>query len=80
MILIIFLDPGIQIYSVRMKASDTRGFVQLPIVQDLEGNPAVVDAGIVCSAARCYVESCSRARNDAVDPCFHIRSSVESAG
>lgn len=74
------VDPGIQIYSVRTKTGDTRGFVQLPIVQDLDGNPAVVDVGIVCSAAKCYVETCGRAKNDGLDPCFHIRSSVEALG
>lgn len=76
----LILDPSIQIYSVRTKTGDCRGFVQLPIVQDMEGNPAVVEVGIVCSAAKCYVETCSRSRNEALEPCFHIRSSVESIG
>ena len=65
---------------MRSKTADHRGFVQLPIVQDLDGNPAVVDVGIVCSAAKCYVESCPRSRNDSLDPCFHIQSSVEALG
>ncbi|XP_067939869.1 uncharacterized protein C2orf42 homolog isoform X2 [Watersipora subatra] len=71
-------DPAIQVYSVRSKTADNRGFVQLPIVQDLDGNPAVVDVDIVCGAAKCYVDTCARSRNDGLDPCFHIQSSVEA--
>lgn len=75
-----FADASIQIYSVRTKTGDVRGFAQLPIVQDLDGNPAVVDVSIVCSAAKCYVETCGRSRNEGLEPCFHIRSSVEGLG
>lgn len=58
--------------------------MQLPLIQDLDGNPAEnVDPGIMLSvlstAAKCYVETCpnSKQHGDNVPVCVHIKSAVE---
>ena len=75
----IITGSNAQVYSVRLRdrGPDYRGFVQLPLVQDLEGNPTdAVDPAIVASAARCYVESCSQTASPGIEPCAHIKSSI----
>ncbi|WAR22522.1 CB042-like protein [Mya arenaria] len=71
----------VQVFSVRLRdrGPDYRGFVQLPLVQDLDGNPAqVVDVAILASAARCYVDSCSRSSVVGTqDACPHIKAAIE---
>ncbi|XP_063435138.1 uncharacterized protein C2orf42-like isoform X1 [Mytilus trossulus] len=71
-----------QVFSVRLRdrGPDYRGFVQLPLVQDLDGNPApVVDPAILYQAARCFVDSCTRSSQQGIQeqPCPHIKSAVE---
>ncbi|KAL4232424.1 hypothetical protein ACF0H5_009991 [Mactra antiquata] len=71
----------VQVFSVRLRdrGPDYRGFVQLPLVQDIDGNPApVVDVSILASAARCYVDSCSRS-TQLGDPeaCPHVKAAIE---
>lgn len=77
----IITGSTVQVFSVRLRdrGPDYRGFVQLPLVQDLDGNPApVVDPNVLASAACCYVESCSRsAAGPAQEACCHIRSAIE---
>ncbi|KAL8586430.1 hypothetical protein ACOMHN_023045 [Nucella lapillus] len=81
--------PG-QVFSVRLRdrGPDYRGFVQLPVVQDQDGNPATgVDINVLAQVARCFVSSCSRSvNNNAGDlaneltkwsPCSHIKAAVE---
>ena len=77
----IITGSTVQVYSVRLRdrGPDYRGFVQLPIVQDLDGNPAeTVDVEVYSSAARCYVDSCSRNSQLALQaqPCNHIKSAI----
>jgi len=71
----------VQVFSVRLRdrGPDYRGFVQLPLVQDLDGNPAqVVDVAILASAARCYVDTCVRSGNTTMtDACQHIKAAIE---
>ncbi|XP_074641628.1 uncharacterized protein C2orf42-like [Tubulanus polymorphus] len=67
----------VQVFSVRLRdrGPDYRGFVQLPLVQDLEGNPAeTVDYNILSHAARCYVDTCCR--NTDTQPCNHIKAAI----
>lgn len=72
----------VQVFSVRLRdrGPDYRGFVQLPLVQDLDGNPAqVVDAEILSQAARCYVDTCSRNKivGGSTEACPHIKAAIE---
>ncbi|XP_005094270.1 uncharacterized protein C2orf42 homolog isoform X2 [Aplysia californica] len=84
----IITESTSQLYSVRLRdrGPDYRGFVQLPYIQDMEGNPApVVDHSMLTGAAMCYVESCNR--NAPPDPnsilkgtaptCVHVRSAID---
>ena len=72
----------VQVFSVRLRdrGPDYRGFVQLPLVQDIDGNPAEnVDPSLLAQAARCYVDTCSR--NSSTIPasqaaCAHIKSAI----
>lgn len=72
------------IYSVRLRdrGPDYRGFVQLPIFQDIDGNPATVDAATMALSSRCYVESCvhsfgsGRVTHDG--ECVHIRTAMQT--
>ncbi|KAK3096000.1 hypothetical protein FSP39_021855 [Pinctada imbricata] len=78
----IITGSAVQVFSVRLRdrGPDYRGFVQLPLVQDLDGNPApVVDPAILSQAARCYVDSCSRNNQLGIqeEACLHIRSAIE---
>lgn len=77
----IITGSTVQVFSVRLRdrGPDYRGFVQLPLVQDLDGNPApIVDTNVLASAACCYVESCSRSTaGPAQEPCCHIRAAIE---
>ena len=85
----IITESTSQLYSVRLRdrGPDYRGFVQLPFIQDMDGNPAtVIDTNVLTAASICYVESCNR--NTATDPnnllkttnsCVHIRSAIECA-
>ncbi|KAL3863632.1 hypothetical protein ACJMK2_005382 [Sinanodonta woodiana] len=78
----IITGSTVQVFSVRLRdrGPDYRGFVQLPLVQDLDGNPAqVVDPAVLCHAARCYVESCSRSSQIGLSDqvCPHIKSAIE---
>ena len=78
----IITGSTVQVFSVRLRdrGPDYRGFVQLPLVQDLDGNPApVVDPAILSQAARCYVDSCSRNNQLGLqeEACPHIRSAIE---
>lgn len=72
----------VQVFSVRLRdrGPDYRGFVQLPLVQDLDGNPAEsVDPEVLSQAARCYVDSCHRnttQHNLSAEACPHIRSAI----
>ena len=77
----IITGSTVQVFSVRLRdrGPDYRGFVQLPLVQDLDGNPAEsVDPAVLAQAARCYVETCSRNCELGVqqEPCTHIRAAV----
>jgi hypothetical protein len=70
------------VFSVRLRdrGPDYRGFVQLPLVQDLDGNPApVVDPAILYQAARCFVDSCTRSSQQGLQdqPCPHIKAAVD---
>ncbi|XP_060579498.1 uncharacterized protein C2orf42-like [Ruditapes philippinarum] len=70
----------VQVFSVRLRdrGPDYRGFVQLPLVQDLDGNPApMVDVSILASAARCYVDVCTRASQIVNETCPHIKAAIE---
>jgi hypothetical protein len=79
----IITGSTVQVYSVRLRdrGPDYRGFVQLPLVQDLEGNPAEnVEPAVLAQAARCYVEACTRNNNIAVNhpntACPHINAAI----
>ena len=59
----IITGSSIKVYSVRLRdrGPDYRGFVQLPLVQDEQGNfTNSCDPEILASASRCYVDTCSR--------------------
>ncbi|XP_048744168.2 uncharacterized protein C2orf42-like [Ostrea edulis] len=78
----IITGSTVQVFSVRLRdrGPDYRGFVQLPLFQDMDGNPAtVVDQALVYQAARCYVDSCSRNSQLGFqnDSCPHIRAAIE---
>ncbi|KAK2163766.1 hypothetical protein LSH36_74g02076 [Paralvinella palmiformis] len=69
----------VQVYSVRLRdrGPDYRGFVQLPLVQDLDGNPAEnVDPIVLESAGRCYVDICKAASSSGHQTCQHIKAAV----
>ena len=73
----IITGSTLQVFSVRLRdrGPDYRGFVQLPLVQDLDGNPAeVVDPQVLAPAARCYVENCARNSQLA---CPHVNAAIE---
>ena len=79
----IITGSSVQVYSVRLRdrGPDYRGFVQLPLVQDLDGNPAeFVDGQVLAQAARCYVEACGRNNNVPVNnphtACTHILAAI----
>lgn len=81
----IITGSTVQVFSVRLRdrGPDYRGFVQLPLVQDLDGNPAQsVDPAVLASAARCYVDSCSRntATPIQAEPCQHIKAAIGCEG
>ncbi|KAK3725700.1 hypothetical protein RRG08_043114 [Elysia crispata] len=76
-----------QLYSVRLRnrGPDYRAFVQLPYIQDVDGNPATVyDTSVLVAASLCFVDSCNRNGNaetntvmkSGVDACVHIRSAI----
>ena len=76
-----------QLYSVRLRnrGPDYRAFVQLPYIQDVDGNPATVyDTSVLVAASLCFVDSCNRNGNTdnnvimktGVDACVHIRSAI----
>lgn len=82
----------VQVFSVRLRdrGPDYRGFVQLPLVQDQDGNPAsVVDPAVLAQVARCYVESCNRNSSNTPEPqvvqvgkggpspCSHVKAAIE---
>ena len=84
----IVTEPSIQLYSVRQRerGPDYRGFVQLPVVQDAHGNPAEnVDPSlletVLSGTAKCYVESCPRAKHLLLSKttplCIHIKAAIE---
>ncbi|XP_046548485.1 uncharacterized protein C2orf42-like [Haliotis rubra] len=80
----IITGSTVQVFSVRLRdrGPDYRGFVQLPLVQDLDGNPAtMVDPSVLATAARCYVDTCSRNTNQINiqqdQPCAHIKAAIE---
>ncbi|XP_041370931.1 uncharacterized protein C2orf42-like isoform X2 [Gigantopelta aegis] len=79
----IITGSTVQVFSVRLRdrGPDYRGFVQLPLVQDMDGNPAtVVDPSVLAQAARCYVDTCSRHTNQlgfTETPCAHIKSAID---
>ncbi|KAH9503249.1 hypothetical protein Btru_068557 [Bulinus truncatus] len=79
-----------QLYSVRLRdrGPDYRGFVQLPYIQDVDGNPTTVyDTNVLIAASVCYVESCNRSgtpetnniMKGGMDSCVHIRSAIDCA-
>ena len=76
----------VQVFSVRLRdrGPDYRGFVQLPLVQDLDGNPAdSVDPMFISQNARCYVDTCSRnshlnSQTTTANPCNHIKAAINS--
>lgn len=77
----IITGSTVQVYSVRLRdrGPDYRGFVQLPVVQDLDGNPAEsVDPAVLASAARCYVDSCSGNTPVPVqtEGCQHVKAAI----
>lgn len=77
----IITGSTVQVFSVRLRdrGPDYRGFVQLPLVQDLDGNPAEsVDPAVLAQAARCYVDTCSRNSQLGIqqNPCQHIKAAV----
>ncbi|XP_069140399.1 uncharacterized protein C2orf42 homolog [Argopecten irradians] len=78
----IITGSTVQVFSVRLRdrGPDYRGFVQLPLVQDLDGNPAqVVDPSILSQNARCFVESCSHSSplGSQDEACPHIKAAIE---
>ncbi|BFY97544.1 hypothetical protein BsWGS_00585 [Bradybaena similaris] len=86
----IITDSTLQLYSVRLRdrGPDYRGFVQLPYIQDMDGNPTTVyDTSVLVAASVCYVESCNRSGTPDsssmlkgnMESCIHIRSAVDCA-
>ena len=86
----VITGSNIKIYSVRMrdKGPDYRGFVQLPLVHDPDGNPAKnvspkILLSVLGSTAKCYVDACARSKptnNQSVQvACSHIKSAIESS-
>lgn len=84
----IITDSTLQLYSVRLRdrGPDYRGFVQLPYIQDMEGNPTTVyDTSVLVAASVCYVESCNRSGTPdsgsilkgSMESCVHIRSAID---
>lgn len=82
----IITGSTVQVFSVRLRdrGPDYRGFIQLPLVQSLDGSPApIVDPVILSQAARCYVDSCSRNTNTSgqvglqEDACIHIKAAID---
>lgn len=86
----IITGSTVQVFSVRLRdrGPDYRGFVQLPLVQDQDGNPAtVVDPSVLAQVARCFVESCNRNASNVVGditvnfgksgPCAHVKAAIE---
>lgn len=80
----IITGSTVQVFSVRLRdrGPDYRGFVQLPLVQDLDGNPAQgVDPAVLAQAARCYVDMCVRNTQGTMglndQPCGHIKSAID---
>ena len=74
---------------MRDRGPDFRGFVQLPLIQDLDGNPAenidpAIMLTVLSSAAKCYVDVCPRSKQQnppeggstATPVCTHIKTSV----
>lgn|SRR6218665_886926 len=80
----IHAGSSILLYSVRLRdrGPDYRGFVQLPIFQDMDGNPATVDSSIIAQNAHCFVESCTL--NTGIgglqedNGCVHIRTAISA--
>ncbi|PVD30302.1 hypothetical protein C0Q70_09566 [Pomacea canaliculata] len=85
----IITGSTVQVFSVRLRdrGPDYRGFVQLPLVQDQDGNlTSLVDPLVLAQAARCYVESCNRnnSSSDIVSAvktniCSHVKAAIECA-
>jgi hypothetical protein len=79
----IITGSTVQVFSVRLrdKGPDYRGFVQLPLVQDMDGNPAItVDVALLEQNSKCYVDSCLRAMvgdSWTGDCCSHIRAAIQ---
>ncbi|ESO90823.1 hypothetical protein LOTGIDRAFT_122741 [Lottia gigantea] len=76
----IITGSTVQVFSVRLRdrGPDYRGFVQLPLVQDLDGNPAtVVDTSVIAGAAKCYVDTCVKLCLPEEAVCSHIKSAIE---
>ncbi|CAD5121754.1 DgyrCDS10231 [Dimorphilus gyrociliatus] len=75
---------GAQIYSVRLrdKGQDSRGFVELPIIHDNEGQTlnredVAIDERVIMEAARCYVENCPRSMGITNGiSCVHINAAI----
>lgn len=76
-----------QLYSVRLRnrGPDYRAFVQLPYIQDVDGNPATVyDTSVLVAASLCFVDSCNKNGNSDTNvviksegnACVHIRSAI----
>ena len=85
----VITGSNIQVYSVRMRdrGPDYRAFVQLPMVQDVHGNPAqnlepALLQSVLSSTAKCYVDACIRARAASTslnsNPCAHVKSAIQS--
>ena len=83
----ILTGSNIQVYSVRIRdrGPDYRAFVQLPVVQDVHGNPAqnvepAVLESVLSSTAKCYVDSCTRLAVTALNskPCVHVKAAIRS--
>ena len=71
-----------QVFSVRLRdrGPDYRGFVRLPFVQDIDGNPASeVNPSVLSQASHCYVDSCSRNTQISLtdQTCLHIKAAIE---
>ncbi|XP_059145182.1 uncharacterized protein C2orf42 homolog isoform X2 [Physella acuta] len=84
----ILTGSNYQLFSVRLRdrGPDYRGFVQLPYIQDVDGNPATVyDTSLLIATSMCYVESCNRHETPdsstnlkmGMETCVHIRSAIE---
>ncbi|CAH1258070.1 uncharacterized protein C2orf42-like [Branchiostoma lanceolatum] len=77
----IITGSTVQVFSVRLRdrGPDYRGFVQLPLTTDADGNPTqTVDGAALIAASgagRCFVETCQRVRhvNVGEETCSHIK-------